>query len=176
MKEKSKVLLVYFFTLTGIFLWVGAIFLAPYLKSQSLSLSAFIYAFFSPICHQIPSRSFFFLGSPLAVCGRCLGIYFGFLAGAAFFPLLKGFSNSSLPKTKTFIFFSLPIVLDTLGNFFHLWITSNWFRFTIGFLWGTLLPFYFIVGIVDFSLKVRKKSIESKLQNGASLNMQYKKD
>lgn len=163
MEKRRRVFLAYFFTLAGILLWLGTIFLAPYLKSRSLNLNVFVYALFSPICHQIPSRTFTFLGNPLAVCGRCLGIYFGFFAGTAFFPLFEGFSRTSLPKTKTFILFSLPIALDTVGNFFDFWTTPNWFRFAVGFLWGTLLPFYFIRGLHDFFCS--KISLEIQIKN-----------
>jgi uncharacterized membrane protein len=83
------------------------------------------------------------------VCGRCLGIYFGFLGGTVLYPFLKGFSHLNLPKARTFILLSLPIVIDTMGNFFRLWMTPIWFRFFFGFLWGTILPFYFIRGFTD---------------------------
>ncbi len=33
--------------------------------------------FFSRLCHQDPTCSFLLEGSPVAVCVRCLGIYFG---------------------------------------------------------------------------------------------------
>lgn len=40
-----------------------------------------ILAFFAPVCHQDAARSFWFLGAPVAVCARCLGIYLGAAAG-----------------------------------------------------------------------------------------------
>lgn len=156
MKKKIKILFVYLLTLSGIFIWIGAIFLAPYLRSCSSSLNIFIYSIFSPLCHQNPLRSFFFLGYPLAVCARCLGIYFGFFAGTGLYPFLKGFSNLALPKTQTFIFLSTPIVIDTLGNFLHLWMTSNWIRFILGFIWGAILPFYFIAGLADYFVRPKR--------------------
>lgn len=152
MNKKHKVYFLYVLILTGVIAWLGVIFLAPYLKSQSLSLNIFIYSVFSPICHQTPSRSFFFYGQPLAVCGRCLGIYSGFFIGTLLYPFLKGFSNTDLPKTRIFVIFSIPIVIDTMGNFLHLWLTPNVPRFFIGFLWGLILPFYFIAGITDLLL------------------------
>jgi uncharacterized membrane protein len=36
--------------------------------------------FWLPICHQLPSRSFFLWGTPLALGARCFGIYSGMLA------------------------------------------------------------------------------------------------
>jgi len=157
MNRRSIILAVYFLTLTGTALWLGIIFLAPFLKSLDSGLSVFLYAIFSPICHQVPSRSFYFFGFPLAVCGRCLGIYFGFIVGVLFYPFLRGLPNTKLPRIKTFVFFSLPIIIDTVGNFLGLWATPNLPRLIIGFLWGLTLPFYFLPGITDFFLSLIHK-------------------
>ena len=43
---------------------------------------------FSLACHQLPERSFHWLGSPLAVCQRCAGLYLGFALGVAAWPHL----------------------------------------------------------------------------------------
>jgi len=155
MRRKNKILLIYFLTAGGIIAWLCMIFLAPYLKSRSSGLSTYIYALFSPFCHQIPSRSFSIFHHPLAVCARCLGIYFGFLAGIALYPFVKGFSEISLPKVKTLIFISLPIVIDTVGNLF-LWMSPGWLRFLLGFIWGLILPFYFIAGLADYFVNIKK--------------------
>jgi len=40
-----------------------------------------IHALFRPLCHQQPGRSFWIAGAPMAVCGRCLGIYIGAAIG-----------------------------------------------------------------------------------------------
>ncbi len=153
MNRKQRILLVYYLTLGGIIIWLGVIFLAPYLRSQGSSLSAFAYLVFTPICHQIPSRSFHLFGEPLAVCARCLGIYFGALGGTGLYPLINGFSKLALPRARIFILVSVPIIIDAGGNFLHLWVSSHWIRFSTGFLWGLILPFYFIVGVSDFILK-----------------------
>jgi len=153
MKKRNKIFLIYLLTVSGIIIWLGFIYLAPYLKSRSSGFNILIYAIFSPICHQNPSRSFFLFECPLGVCARCLGIYFGFLGGIAVYPFFKGLSNLNLPKTRTFIFVSLPIVIDFVGNFFRFWMASNWFRFITGFIWGMILPFYFIVGLTDYFIR-----------------------
>src|SRR5262245_39522704 len=41
---------------------------------------ALVFAF-RRVCHQIPERSFFIAGLPMAVCARCAGAYAGLLAG-----------------------------------------------------------------------------------------------
>ena len=159
MSHRAKIIPVYFLTLAGIVSWLGLIFLAPYLKSQSSGLSFFTYAAFTPVCHQIPSRSFFLFGYPLAVCARCLGIYSGFLGGMGLYPLHRGFSEIAIPRIRTFILATSPLVIDALGNFSHLWSTPNWLRFLIGFLWGLILPFYFISGVADFFInRARRKA------------------
>lgn len=160
MKRKQRILLVYYLTLGGIIIWLGVIFLAPYLRSQDSSLSTFAYLIFTPICHQIPSRSFHLFGQPLAVCARCLGIYFGVLGGTGLYPLINGFSKLDLPRARIFIIVSLPMIMDAGGNFLNLWASSHWIRFVTGFLWGLILPFYFIVGVSDFVLKRAQEKSE----------------
>src|SRR5437867_3041453 len=53
-------------------LWCLSILAAPL-----FGLSG-VYDFFSRICHQDPSRSWYLAGEPLAVCIRCASIYFAF--------------------------------------------------------------------------------------------------
>ena len=146
----KKILLVYFATLFGILVFIGLIFLAPYFNNRSSILGNIIYLVFSPLCHQNASRCFYFLGYPLAVCARCLGIYIGFMLGTFLYPAVRGFSSIYLPQTKLFLCLSAPVVLDTLGNFLLIWSTPGWIRFVFGLTWGWILPFYFITGVVDF--------------------------
>ena len=164
---KSSIKTVYFFTIIGTLVWIGAIFLAPYLKNHSYPLHHVIYAAFSPICHQIESRCFVLFEHPLAVCTRCLGIYFGFLAGSLAYPLIRGFKQITLPRTRTFLLVSAPICIDAAANFTGLWSTGGWVRFLVGAIWGLILPYYFIPGFSEFiiSLKLKRnnsitKSIE----------------
>jgi uncharacterized membrane protein len=41
---------------------------------------------FGSFCHQLPDRSLWFFGAPMAVCSRCAGIYAGIALGAALPP------------------------------------------------------------------------------------------
>lgn len=157
MKNINKPVLVYALTLLGITIWLSSIFLAPYLKSQGSWFNVFIYTAFSPVCHQIPSRCFHLFGFPLAVCARCLGIYSGFLIGTLIYPWLMNFSSSFLPKNIIFFLVTFPIVIDTSGNLISLWNTQSWIRFLIGAVWGTILPFYFIHGLIDLFRRPEKK-------------------
>jgi uncharacterized membrane protein len=69
------------------------------------------------------------------------------------YALRRGFSVLAMPKVRTFLLVTSPLVLDGLGNFFALWSTSNWLRFSTGVLWGLILPFYFITGVADFFIQ-----------------------
>ena len=50
---------------------------APLLAGTHPLAALLIRTFFSRLCHQDPTRSFLLDGQPIAVCVRCLGIYFG---------------------------------------------------------------------------------------------------
>src|ERR1700693_767426 len=50
---------------------------APLLAASHPGSALLIRSFYSRLCHQDPSRSFVLEGSPVAVCVRCLGIYWG---------------------------------------------------------------------------------------------------
>jgi uncharacterized membrane protein len=55
---------------------------APLLAASHPFAALLIRNFFSRLCHQDPSRSFVVDGSAVAVCVRCLGIYWGAAVGA----------------------------------------------------------------------------------------------
>lgn len=66
-------------------LWAIAVVAAPVaITSPHAAIAlpaAAVYAAGSAVCHQIPVRSFHLAGRPLAVCGRCTGLYLSALAG-----------------------------------------------------------------------------------------------
>lgn len=159
MTNRQKILTVYGFSFGSLLLWMSGIFLAPFLKSHSQTWNEFIYAVFSPVCHQISERSFFIFGYPLAVCTRCLGIYAGCLLGMILYPIIQEFADTMIPKIRLFVLITSPIAIDTLGNFFSIWKTTPWLRFTIGFIWGVILPFYFVSGLSDAWIRMKTKNI-----------------
>jgi len=163
LNSRRRFIRIYGTTVAGTVLWLAAIIAAPFLRSRGFGGAGFFYACFAPVCHQIPSRSLFLWGFPLAVCARCFGIYIGFAAGLFLYPFLRGFSSVRLPLLKTFVFVSFPLVLDFAGNILRLWSTSNIPRLLIGFLWGTILPFYFLAGLAGlFAFPHRRDSSVSR--------------
>lgn len=157
MPNNKKLVILYILTLAGSLLWLGGIILAPWLRSRSSPLTPFLYACFTPVCHQIPERSFELFGFPMAVCARCFGIYAGFLAGMVLYAIRRSFSTVRLPNTALFLTLSAPIVCDTAANVFGLWHTSNTLRFFLGLAWGAILPFYFLAGLGELALRTHKK-------------------
>jgi uncharacterized membrane protein len=149
----KKVVLVYSLTAAGTLAWLAGIFLAPYLRSQDIRWAGLVYAVYSPVCHQLASRSLCAWGYPLGVCARCLGIYLGFAAGVASYPFIRGFRRIALPATGAFLLVSAPIVADAAANFLRIWATSGGIRLATGLLWGTLLPYYFIPGFAELRLR-----------------------
>jgi uncharacterized membrane protein len=152
MPAHRRIIIAYGLMLAGIVLWMGAILLAPYLRSRGSGLAPWLYACFAPLCHQIPDRSFRLFGQPLAVCARCFGIYAGFLAGAAAYPRIRGFSRPPLPDTRLFLALSAPIAIDAAANILRIWTLGNFPRFLTGMAWGTILPFYLMAGLGDLVL------------------------
>jgi hypothetical protein len=61
--------------------FVVATVLAPLLALENRAEAAVLYAAFRPFCHQQLERVWSLEGEPLAVCVRCLGFYWGMVAG-----------------------------------------------------------------------------------------------
>lgn len=163
--DRSAVRKVYILTAAGALAWLAAIFLAPGLAARGDGGAArFVYALFAPVCHQRPDRCFTFLGEPLAVCGRCLGIYLGFAAGLVLYPFVRGFSRLALPRPRLFLLAVCPMAVDGVAGILGLWGSPIGFRLATGFLWGTVLPFYFVTGLADLVLARRARRAAMSLE------------
>lgn len=158
---KRTVVVTYLVTTMACSLWVGGVWLAPYLRSRSSPWSGLAYAVYCPVCHQVADRSLLCFGQPLAVCARCTGIYLGFCLGLLFYPFLRGWRRINLPSVRVFLVVSAPIALDTAANFLGLWKTAAAVRLTTGALWGILLPFYFIPGMADLIISRQRNRLKS---------------
>ena len=164
--------LIYFSVLSITFLCVILIFLAPILLYFKSKYGFLIYFIFSPLCHQIPERSFHIFGFQLAVCSRCTGIYLGLFIGSVLYPFLPFLRKQKLPPLKLFILLAFPMGIDVFGNVLNLWISPNIIRSLTGFIFGIILPFYLISGIMDlaeikfnFNRNFIKAENENKISN-----------
>jgi uncharacterized membrane protein len=167
------VLALYALTVAGTAIWILAIFLAPILAGRGPAGAArLIYAAFSPICHQVPGRCFTFHGHPLAVCGRCLGIYIGFAAGLVLYPFVRGFSKLELPSARVFLLLTLPMAVDGAAGILGIWASPIGVRFATGAVWGTVLPFFFVTGLADLFLARRRRAAARALEKKPANNVE----
>jgi uncharacterized membrane protein len=116
------------------------IILAPaYLAGRSHFVAAALaYCIFSPVCHQIPERSFFLWGYPLAVCHRCSGIYLGLFLGL-FLPLKGDFLFCFPIRRRIFVLCSCaPIIFDAFLPHLGIWPNTAVSRFVTGLFFGSM--------------------------------------
>jgi len=147
--------LTYAVILSGAAAWCALIVLAPAAASSAggapllAPLGTILYAFFSPLCHQIGARSFQLFGSPLAVCARCSGVYFGFLAGTVAYPVARKLLRNSGPGSMFLILALAPMLVDVMLETAGLHESSMGVRAVTGAWCGTLVPFLIIPGAIE---------------------------
>jgi len=116
--------------------WLGLVVLAPFAAAREEWWAQLVYSFFRPLCHQLPDRSFHWLGHPLAVCHRCTGLYVGFLAGLLLAGSAARFRSFLAARPRIITLFALPLVVDVfLPN-------SPLSRFSTGLLAASPIAFF----------------------------------
>jgi uncharacterized membrane protein len=140
---------------------------APLLASHSFHRAASIlYLVFSPICHQIPERSFRMFGNSLAVCHRCSGIYLGMFLGS--FLENRAMHRSVQARRLWVLGAILPMLLDGLAPLAGLWTGSSLTRFSTGLLFGTLISSLLVRGLAEFVREApwRRFTLQNSQLNG----------
>jgi len=67
-----------------------------------------------PVCHQIPARSFEFLGETLGACHRCMGLYVGFTLGVLLWPGMRRAAARLAANPRWVVAFFVPLAIDWL--------------------------------------------------------------
>ena len=110
----------------GSLFFVGLLVAAPLAQANGVRWFSFaVYEAFSHVCHQIPERSFYIAGYPLAVCARCTGLYVGFAAAVAFYPLMTSLKRTHTPERKWLFIAAAPLGIDFALGFFGIWENSH---------------------------------------------------
>ncbi|MGQ0542209.1 MAG: DUF2085 domain-containing protein [Blastocatellia bacterium] len=137
-------------TVVFVFVWVLAIVLPPLFAVNGLESAAkLVFNFFSYICHQIPERSFHFLGHQHGVCSRCFGVYFGLLLGVAIYPLWRKIEEIE-PLPRYWLFLSLvPIGIDWSLGVFGIWENTQLSRFVTGLILGLGCATFIVPALVE---------------------------
>ncbi len=113
-------------------------------------LGAFLYLLFSPICHQLPQRSFMLDGMSWAVCQRCAGIYMGMFAAALLVPARWWASVLSAERRRTWALLSAaPLAADALLPRTGHWASTPASRFLTGILFGVMLMTLLLPGVAE---------------------------
>lgn len=146
-------------------IWVAGPFLAPvgmahgWISADSSSafpdyhrlpdLIAFILrSAYGRVCHQIPERSLWIQGHPMAICARCLGIYLGFFAGLLTYPLMHKRLGMELPRRRWLLFALLPLAIDFTGGYLGLFENTMASRIATGFVAGLAGSIYTAAGLI----------------------------
>jgi len=143
-------------------IFVSLISVAPVAAATNHpQVAQFTYQLFHFLCHQLPERSYFIVGHPLAVCARCVGIYLGFLLLLLAYPLVRSLRETSLPHRRWLLLAAAPLLIDFGLTFLGIWENTHTSRFVTGFLFGAVTVFYIMPGILEVSgqLKRRKSPI-----------------
>lgn len=145
-------LLVWGSTATFVLALVALILAAPLMLAHGHELAGqAVYQAFSRACHQLPERSFYLAGHPLAVCARCTGLYAGLAAGVLFFPLVRPLRSALTPARLWLLAAAAPTFLDFSLGFFGIWQNTHLSRFVTGALLGAVAAFFIVPGLVDLS-------------------------
>ena len=141
--------------------FVSIIVTAPFaLAGGHAALAATIYRGFGRVCHQLPDRSYFIAGHPLAVCARCTGIYFGFTAATVTYPLFTSLRQTYTPARKWLLIAAALLFIDWSIEFFGIAHNTHSSRFLTGALLGATSVFYVIPGLIELSLRQWKSEPE----------------
>ena len=137
------------------------ILLAPLAAAKNYSHLAIVaYRSFAAVCHQLPERSYFIDGRPLAVCARCTGIYGGFALLLVLYPLIRPLRSTYLPPPKWLFLGALPLAIDFSLTFFGIWENTHTSRLLTGMLLGGVTVFYVMPGIADLSERLGRGTAE----------------
>jgi uncharacterized membrane protein len=140
---------------------VAAVVVAPMARAGGWPLlSVVIYGAFHAACHQMPERSFYVAGYPLAVCARCFGLYVGALAGLIAYPLVRPMARTDAPWRGWLLIASLPTTVDFALGLFGVWENTHWSRFSTALVAGAASAFYVVPGLVDLSLSKFRRPAE----------------
>lgn len=117
---------------------------------------------FSAVCHQLPSRSYHVNGISLAVCHRCMGIYYATAAGAIIFLLMRNRPRILSSKAGAIIVASLiPLGIDWLIDVIGWWSNTPYSRFATGALFGSAAGIYYTKALVELFQKRSQPADES---------------
>ena len=149
---RSQAVKVWIISSAVVLFWVLLILSAPIAKANGFSgISTPLYGFFSYICHQMPSRSFFIEGEEFGVCSRCFGVYLGLLVGFLVYPLWRTIDEIE-PLPRFWLFLSLvPIGIDWTLGVLDIWENTFATRLITGLILGMACATFMVPALVEIT-------------------------
>lgn len=136
--------------LGAVLLWCVLIYATPILELEGgfgASIAGVSYHFFSHVCSQLDSHSFFLYGIKFPVCIRCTSIYTAFFLSVLFFPYLSRFTVTHFSSRWLLAIGIVPMLIDVVFTFTLIHsattitrlFTGAWFGFISGIVLTPLL-------------------------------------
>ena len=114
---------------------------------------------FSSVCHQLPNRSPHLSGVQLAVCHRCIGIYYAFPVAAVLFRVTRGAWPSKAHFAMLLLLISgLPAGIDWFGDILGWWVNTPASRVITGSILGITFGYFFAKSTQEIVGDMRSKS------------------
>ena len=147
MKFFSKKTILFIFCRYSIFFLAGGVLAPIFAHFKLFEISGKLSATYMFSCHQDPSRSFWILNYPVALCCRCLGVYLG-VAVSSLIILIKSREISF----RKFIILFFIVFTDIMLNYLYKLNTGNYTRFLTGIIMGFLFT-----ALICFAYRLKRR-------------------
>jgi uncharacterized membrane protein len=114
------------------------------------------------ICHQLEARSLHVSGAALSVCARDTGIYIGIFSTLVYLHIYKRKLKITIPSIKVsflLLILMVPMIIDGLGSYTHLFQSNNIKRLLSGISFGLVLPYFLYPLLTVNSLKPHSEPV-----------------
>jgi len=98
----------------------------------------------SLVCHQRPERTLIVGGNHLPVCARDTGAFIGLFLGYALVLFLRKKKAKGPPNLYLSLLMMLSLWIDSFGQLFQFWTSTNDVRLITGLLFGVVLATWLI--------------------------------
>src|SRR3954470_22520935 len=96
-------------------LYAGLPWLSPLAKASGHPLiGEWLFRIYTPLCHQLPERSFFICGHQVGFCHRCVALYSSIVLAGLLFGLFRRRIQPTSLKIGGLLL--LPILIDGLSH------------------------------------------------------------
>jgi uncharacterized membrane protein len=131
--------------------WIFILLPSWLMSRGSYTAGILLHYAFSPICHQIPDRCFRWLGYPLPLCARCLGLFSGVTLGWFSLNLVR-----ILPPLPNRFFLCLSLFLlagDVSAPFHNFYLQNGMTRLLTGMFCGLCFSPYLLWTVEELSMR-----------------------